>query len=162
MRKLVLGIALALLFTGCRVVITDAGARIDLDYRRGGVIQSFEPDRGPGAAYRVGEEIRFLLELARAGYVTLVVTDPDGRSYSLERDRWLPAGWNQLPPRGSRYRYTADYPTGRHQVTLYYASERGAVALTLKSRSGEAATAGIRVDQRWVTDRADTYLWVLP
>jgi len=157
-----LGIALVLLLSGCRVVITDTGTRLDLVYRYGDYIQTFEPDRGPGAIYRVGEEVRFRVYLSEPGYVTLVITDPDGRRYAIERDRWLPAGFSELPPPYAGYRYTATYPTGRHRATLYYAKARGAVTLTFVARSGEAAVAGIRVDERVATDRADTYFWVLP
>ncbi len=162
MRKGILLALLLLLLPACRVVITDADLGVRFDYRGGGVIQRFEPDRGPGAVYRVGEAIRFFVDLARPGYVTLVVTDPDGTRYALEEARWLPAGWNELPPRWAGYRYTAEPPTGRHRVTLYYSSERSRVAFSLVLRSGEGATAGIRVDERVRTDRAETYLWILP
>ena len=110
----------------------------------------------------MGEAVRFFVDLARPGYVTLVITDPDGRRYALEEARWLPAGWSELPPRWAGYRYTAEPPTGRHRATLYYSSARAAVALSLVLRSGEAATTGIRVDERVRTDRAETYLWILP
>ncbi len=164
MRKFGLWLFLLVLLSACRVVITDAETEVGVrfGYRTGGTIQRFEPDRGPGAVYRVGEAIRFFVDLARPGYVTLVVTDPDGRRYALEEARWLPAGWNELPPRWAGYRYTAELPTGRHRATLYYSSARAAVALSLVLRSGEAATAGIRVDERVRTDRAETYLWILP
>ncbi len=162
MRKLALGLILLFLLPACRVVLTDAETRFDLGYRAGGVIQRFEPDRGPGAVYRVGEEVRFLVWLAQPGYVTLMVSDPDGRRYPLEEDRWLPAGWSQLPPPGAGYRYTATYPTGRHRATLYYSQTRGAVRFSFIARSGGPAVAGIRIDQRVEGDRAETYLWILP
>ena len=164
MRKGILLALLLLLLPACRVVITDAETEVGVrfGYRAGGVIQRFEPDRGPGAVYRVGEAVRFFVDLARPGYVTLVITDPDGRRYALEEARWLPAGWSELPPRWAGYRYTAEPPTGRHRATLYYGERRGAVAFSLVLRSGRAATAGIRVDERVRTDRAETYLWILP
>ncbi len=160
MRKLAVLLGLLFVLAGCRIVVE--GGEVRLGYRYGAVIHRFEPDRGPGGVYRVGEPVRFFLELAQPGYVTLVVTDPDGRRYAIETARWLPAGWNELPPRWAGYRYTADYPTGRHTVTAYYSRTRGSVTLTLEARSGEPATAGIAVDTRHVEDRASTYLYVLP
>lgn len=162
MRKLALGLVLLALLPACRVVITDAETRLRVDYRAGGVIERFEPDRGPGAVYRVGEEVRFYVWLAEPGYVTLVVTDPGGRRYALETDRWLPAGFNELPPPGAGYRYTATYPTGRHRATLYYSQTRGGVRLSFLARSGGPAVAGIRIDERVASDQAETYLWILP
>ncbi len=155
---------LAFLLPACRVVITDSESRLDLrfGYRAGGVILRFTPDRGPGGVYRVGGEIRFFADLTRPGYVTLIVTDPDGQRYALERERWLPAGWNELPPRWARYRYTATPPTGRHRADLIYTDRRGALEFDLVLRSDAPATAGIRVDGRIRFDRAQTILWILP
>ncbi len=163
MRKLLLGLGLVLLVAGCRVVVEgEPSVGISFGYRYGAVIRRFEPDRGPGAVYRVGEPVRFFLELARPGYLTLVVTDPDGRRYPIETARWLPAGWNELPPRWAGYRYTADYPTGLHTVTAYYGSTRGSVTFTFEARSGGYAAAGLQIDQRRVEDRAVTTLYVAP
>ncbi len=162
MRKLILGLVLLLLLPACRVVITDAETSLEFRYRAARVIERFEPDRGPGAVYRVGEEVRFLVWLAEPGYVTLVVTDPDGRRYALEADRWLPAGYSTLPPPEAGYRYTATYPTGRHRATLYYSRARGAVRLSFLAHSGGPAVAGIRIDERVESDQAETTLWILP
>ncbi len=164
MRKLLVALGLLLLVAGCRLVIEGSGGSVGFGfgYQYGQVIRRFEPDRGPGGVYRVGEEVRFFLDLARPGYVTLMVTDPDGRRYAIETARWLPAGWNELPPRWAGYRYTADYPTGLHTVTAYYGSTRGSVTFTFEARSGGYATAGLRVDQRRVEDRAVTTLYVVP
>ena len=166
MKKRVLGLLalglLALVLGGCRVILTPDETDLGFSWRytHGDVIQRFEPDRGPGAVYRVGEEVRFYLWLRKSGYVTLVVRDPDGARYALERELWLPAGWNELPPPGRVYR--ADYPTGLHRVYAYYASARGRVHLGFYGSSSGASAASIRVDQDVVEDVASTYLYVAP
>lgn len=37
------------------------------------IIQDFQPDRGTGATYRIGDRVFFRLTSARAGFVTLVI-----------------------------------------------------------------------------------------
>ncbi|MER3451800.1 MAG: hypothetical protein C4298_04475 [Thermus sp.] len=108
---------LALLLTGCTIRLYPEG--IGLTYRVGlePAIYRFEPDRGAGGRYFVGEEVRFILTLARPGYVTLVAIDPDGRTYEFDRV-YLSAGTHLLPNRPVRY--TLVPPGGLHRVRAVY------------------------------------------
>ncbi len=124
-----LGLALlALWLTACSVLIEPEGLSVTYRLGYGGAILRFQPDRGPGATYYVGEEIRFFITLARPGYVTLVVTDPDGYTYELDR-AYLEAGALSLPRGG--YRYTLVPPRGLHRVRAVY-TEGGWGSVTLQ------------------------------
>jgi hypothetical protein len=92
---------------------------LTLTYRFGysPAILRFEPDRGAGATYFLGEEVRFLLTLAEPGWVSLVVQDPDGYTYELDRF-YLEGGTHVLPP--GPYRYTTAPPPGLHRVRAVY------------------------------------------
>ncbi|MGQ9693031.1 MAG: DUF4384 domain-containing protein [Thermaceae bacterium] len=105
------------LLAGCTVQIGPSG--LSLTYRVGlePVVLRFEPDRGAGGVYYVGEEVRFILTLSKPGYVALVATDPDGRTYEFDRF-YLSAGTHLLPNRPVRYTLTP--PRGLHRVRAVY------------------------------------------
>jgi hypothetical protein len=72
---------------------------------------------GVGGQLLRGEEIRFLLTLGRPGWVSLVVIDPDGHTYELDR-LYLERGTHVLPPGAYRYRLVP--PRGLHRVRAVY------------------------------------------
>ncbi|APD09356.1 MULTISPECIES: DUF4384 domain-containing protein [Thermus] len=120
-----LALVLAGLLSGCAVTLEGLTLSYRLDFTP--AILRFEPDRGPGAAYFVGEEVRFFLTLASPGWVSLVVVDPDGRTYTLD-SFYLPRGTHVLPP--GAYRYALTLPRGFHRVRAVYTdTEPGAVRL---------------------------------
>ncbi len=82
------------------------------------IITRFEPDRGAGASYRVGESVRFVVSLTRPGYLTLVGLDPDGVAYEFDR-LYLNPGTHLLsgPP---GYRYELRPPLGLQRVRAIY------------------------------------------
>ncbi len=117
----VLALLFLALLPGCTVVLEPAGFSFTYRVGYGGAILRFEPDRGPGASYWVGEEVRFILSLARPGWINLVVIDPDGQTYELDRF-YLPEGTHLLPP--GPYRYTLVPPRGLHRVRAVYTDTR--------------------------------------
>ncbi len=108
-------VLLAGLLSACTITLEGLTLTYRLDLSP--AILRFEPDRGAGATYFVGEEIRFLLTLDRPGWVSLVVIDPDGRTYELDR-LYLERGTHLLP-RGA-YRYRLIPPRGLHRVRAVY------------------------------------------
>ncbi len=88
-------VLLAGFLSACTVTLEGLTLTYRWDYSP--VLLRFEPDRGAGATYFVGEEIRFFLTLDRPGWVALVVEDPDGRTYELDRF-FLQRGTHVLPP----------------------------------------------------------------
>ncbi|GGM93148.1 hypothetical protein GCM10007092_02930 [Thermus composti] len=110
-----LGVLLLGLLSACSLVVEGGSLTYRVAY--GGAILRFEPDRGAGATYFVGEEVRFFLTLDQGGWITLVVVDPDGYTYELDRF-YLPRGTHVLPP--GPYRYTLTPPRGLHRVRAIY------------------------------------------
>jgi len=118
-------VLLAGFLSACTVTLEGLTLTYRWDYSP--VLLRFEPDRGAGATYFVGEEIRFFLTLDRPGWVTLVVEDPDGRTYELDRF-FLQRGTHVLPP--GAYRYVLTPPRGLHRVRAVYTDrEPGGVRL---------------------------------
>jgi hypothetical protein len=120
-RRLLL--ASIMLLAGCAVYVepsTQVQVRTQGSYRitLGNVISVFEPDRGAGATYGVGEEIRFRILSARSGYVTLTAIDPDGFVYVLgPRNVYVEGGtMTTLPSARYNIRFTAAPPRGFHRV----------------------------------------------
>ncbi|SDF10113.1 protein of unknown function [Thermus arciformis] len=118
-------VLLAGLLSACTVTLEGLTLTYRLDLTP--AILRFEPDRGTGATYFVGEEVRFFLTLESPGWVSLVVQDPDGHTYELDRF-YLPRGTHVLPP--GAYRYVLTPPRGLHRVRAVYTdTEPGALRL---------------------------------
>lgn len=90
------------------------------------VIRAFQPDQGEGARYRVGSQVSFTYSLERAGFITLVAYDDNGRTYEVERNVSTAAGTQRLPraddtnASGGKAAYIVDPPTGPQRVFLIY------------------------------------------
>jgi hypothetical protein len=81
------------------------------------IIQDFQPTRGNGASYRVGESIVFRATMARAGFVTLVFYN-DGALPDFEiRNIAVQPGVNLMPNSNSA---VAAEPTGITRVRAFY------------------------------------------
>lgn len=110
-----LGILLAGLLSACTLTLEGLTVSYRLDFTP--AILRFEPDRGAGATYYVGEEVGFFLTLADPGWISLVAIDPDGRTYEFDRF-YLGRGTHVLPP--GAYRYTVTPPRGLQRVRAIY------------------------------------------
>jgi hypothetical protein len=119
-------LGLSALLSACTITLRpgDVQVGVSVEFGLDDVIARFEPDRGTGATYRVGEEVQFVITLRRPGYVSLVAIDPDGRTYEFEHGVYLGAGTHVLPLPSMRRRYVVDYPTGRQRVRAVYTDTR--------------------------------------
>ena len=126
MKKILIILAFMGLLTSCRLIVRPADVTVDVGFNinYSDVITRFEPDRGVGAAYYVGDEVRFIITLRQPGYVSLIGIDPDGRSYEFEHGVYLEAGTNILPLPQMRRQYIVDYPTGKQIVRAVYTNSR--------------------------------------
>jgi hypothetical protein len=113
------------------VACAPAANRLDTtNLRTASVVRDFKPDRGEGAKYKIGEQVRFDLTLERSGFVTLITTDSDGKTYDLERSVPASAGKLTLPraddrtATGGRAAYLVDIPTGPQRVFLVYTNRQ--------------------------------------
>jgi len=92
------------------------GLRVGVEFSP--VITRFEPDRGQGASYRVGESVSFIISLTWAGYVALVGIDPDGLAYEFDRVFLNPGTHVLSGPPG--FRYELRPPLGLQRVRAIY------------------------------------------
>lgn len=96
------------------------------------VIQGFKPEQGEGANYKVGSQVSFTYTLERAGYITLVAYDDNGRTYDIERSSAVKAGAQTLPRAddrsgtGGKAAYIVDPPVGPQRVFLIYTDKPAA------------------------------------
>ncbi len=81
------------------------------------IIRDFQPDRGNGGSYRVGESIFFRLTSARSGFVTMVFYN-DGALPDFEiRNIAVQAGLNLIPNSNT---VVAAEPVGINRVRAFY------------------------------------------
>jgi len=73
--------ALAVVLSSCRLTVRpDIGIATTIRIGAGatGLINFFEPTRGRGSTYFIGEEIDFRIGLRTSGFLTIIVRDPSG------------------------------------------------------------------------------------
>ena len=166
MKRPVLLLALAVALSACTVTLRPGDVRLGVSvrYDLSGVITRFESDRGVGSTYYVDEEVRFVITLLRAGYVSLVAIDPDGRTYEFEHGVYLPAGTHVLPLSGMRRRYVVDYPTGKQRVRAVYTDTRpgGVYFRGVYTTDGFNEHLRLYFDQSYarVRDVRETYFYI--
>jgi hypothetical protein len=112
---------LALLLTACTVTVRPGPVQLSGQVRFGievsSIIQMFEPTRGAGATYYVGEDIAFRVLTAQDGYLTLSAIDPDGTVYTFARNLYVRGGQVQiLAGPDSRSVFSLVPPRGFHRV----------------------------------------------
>lgn len=131
-----LGLGLFILLTSCAVYVSPsavtARGRIRFGIEVSDVIRVFEPARGAGSTYYVGENVSFRVLTARDGYLTLTALDPDGRVYTFARNLYVRGGqftvisgpddssvFSLVPPRGLQ-RVRAAFTPGRTSGRITY------------------------------------------
>jgi hypothetical protein len=142
MKKLfiVLTLALSVVLTSCRVTITPGTVSVNARFgiELSPVIQVFEPTRGSGANYFVGDSVSFRILTDRSGYITLSAIDPDGAVYVFARNIFVRGGevttisgvdsrtiFTLQPPRGLHRVRAAFTPSQTNTATFTYQSVRG-------------------------------------
>lgn len=167
----VLGVAVALvvLLAGCTVYVVPGDravqGRISIAVDLNQIITSFEPTRGSGATYRLGQQVRFAVRTVEDGYVTLTAIDPDGSVYTFARNLRVRARrTNILPGPDSRVAFIADPPTGLHRVRASFTRERTDInRVRYNGRTGEEGwTSALSVELRaaQVRDVVETFLFI--
>ncbi len=160
---------LVILLAGCTVYVVPGDravqGRISFTLELDQVITSFQPTRGPGATYNLGEQIEFAIRTNESGYVSLTAIDPDGSVYTFARNIWVEAGrTTMLPTRGSRVAFVADPPAGLHRVRASFTRDRvDTTRVRYEGRSGEDGwTSALRVElsEATVRDVVETYLFI--
>ena len=138
---------LSLLLLVAMVACAPSASRLNTDgLSSATVIRNFKPDKGESAPYPVGQQVSFSYNLERAGFVTLVAFDDNGRTYDIERSVATKAGLQTLPRAddvtgtGGKAAYIVDPPVGPQRVFLIYTDR---AALTGTRISGKFAAADL-------------------
>lgn len=129
MKKLWLVIpALVIALASCRVIIggddsastttVEGGVYIQFGVPVVNLISEFQPDRGQGGNYAIGERISLRVGVRRSGYITLVIYDPEGTVQLLGSEP-VSAGVNIVP---TRYALIAGAPHGRSFIRAFFSS----------------------------------------
>ena len=122
--------ALALVFslTACTVMVEPWPSGWTLSATattRVAAIQEFRPDRGSGAAYRIGDSISFRIRTSEDGYVTLTAIDPDGSVYVFARNVPVRGGRLEfIDGVGPRRLFRVDPPVGEHVIRAHFTPGR--------------------------------------
>lgn len=159
---------LALALSSCAVYVTPGDVSVNGRVRFGisvsDVIQTFEPTRGTGATYYVGEEIAFRVLTLQDGYLTLSAIDPDGTVYTLARNLYVRGGRVQViegPDSASVFSLVP--PRGFHRVRASFTPNPTSGRVSYRGVYGEDAwSRAIRadVDPYEVRDVAETNFYL--
>jgi Domain of unknown function (DUF4384) len=134
---------LILVLASCRITIApgtvSVGANVRFGIEVSPVIQSFEPTRGTGSSYALGEAIAFRILTDRSGYVTLSAIDPDGSVYLLVQNLYVQGGVSTtISGQDSRTIFTLEPPRGLHRVrAAFTSSATGTASITYQSVHGD-------------------------
>ena len=144
--KRVFGLGLALLaltLASCTLYVSpnddvSVRGRVRFGIEVNDVIQVFEPNRGAGATYFVGDEVSFRVRTDRDGYVTLTALDPDGRVQTFARDVYIRGGETTvIPGRSAAYVFTVEPPRGLQRVRAYFTPSRTGERVRARAITGE-------------------------
>ncbi len=157
---LVLGLALS----ACSIYVRP-GTPVQVGVPLDNVITYFEPTRGSGATYFLGDGIEFRIRTSDSGYVTLSAMDPDGRVYVFARNIYVPGNRTViLPTPEMRVSFSAAPPRGLHRIRASFTSARTDPGhVHYSGRHGEGDwTSAIEIDIRGypVRDVAVTTLYI--
>jgi hypothetical protein len=129
--------------SSCRIVVTPGNVSVGANVRFGievsPIIQVFEPTRGAGANYSVGDTISFRILTDRSGYVTLSAIDPDGSVYVLVQNLYVQGGLvTTISGPDARSVFTLQPPRGLHRVRAAFTpSPTGTTRVTYQRSRGE-------------------------
>ena len=166
MRKFLVLLALLGLLSACTLTIRPGDVTVDTrsSVRLSNVITRFEPDRGTGSVYYVGDKVQFIITLNKPGYISLIAIDPDGRTYEFEHGVYLNAGTHVLPLPRMRHDYIVDYPTGKQIVRAVYTNSRPAAVhfqgIYTRKRFDERLRIYFRDSYAETRDVAETYFYI--
>ncbi|WP_261663320.1 DUF4384 domain-containing protein [Deinococcus sp. Marseille-Q6407] len=104
------------------------------------LIVGLVPDRGEGASYRQGDEVRLRVSVREPGYLTLIARQPDGSAQVLVRGAYVERGTTIFPRAGDRVTYNVHAPNGLQQVRAIF---------TRVQPSGQPAVSGNYDQARW-------------
>ncbi|WP_027459848.1 DUF4384 domain-containing protein [Deinococcus murrayi] len=162
MRHLALLGALALGLSSCTVTV---GSNFGLAGSRSNLIADLRPDRGEGATYRVGDEVRFVVTTRTPGYLTLVALQPGGMASVLVQGVPVPAGTTVFPRPQDGVTYNVAPPLGVQRVRAIFTRVRPTTELVLsgvydQGRWNTVTTTYVQPYAAADRDVQETYLYI--
>lgn len=154
-RIALLATVLTAVLSACTIQIQPGGS-IDVGVSLSSVITDFQPTRGAGSTYYVGDDIEFQIRTRESGYVALTAIDPDGRVYVFARNVHVDGGRTvTLPTRDMRVVFTAAAPRGFQRVRASFTSGRTDTGrVSYQGQYGDSQwTSAIQIDIRGYTVR---------
>jgi hypothetical protein len=154
---------LAVLLSSCFPSRSSLTVGLRFGFELSPIITRFEPDRGRGASYRVGESVSFIISLTRAGYVALVGLDPDGTAYEFDRVFLNPGTHVLSGPPG--FRYELRPPLGMQRVRAIYTDTPYPSGFVIRGTYGlerwdQQISIYLERSGSRVRDVAETYLYI--
>lgn len=168
---LFLGLALTLLLSACRVYVkpgqVSVHGHVSFGIPLANIITSFQPDRGQGATYTVGENVAFRIRTTSNGYITLTALDPDGSIYVFGRNIYVRGGVsNLITGPDSRHQWTLTPPRGLQRVRASFTpSPTNTSRVIYRGRSGantwtQSIVTDIKPFPANARDIAQTYFYI--
>ena len=142
MKVRLLYLVLAAALSACTVYVTPDGTAVGAGFgnlETDEVITEFEPDRGDGATYTIGDDISFRLRTTQDGYLTLSSLNPDGNVDVFGRNIFVRGGRTTLLPGiDSRVAYQVGGPSGLNRVRASFTPrETDTGRVTYRGRNGQ-------------------------
>ncbi|MFC6616691.1 DUF4384 domain-containing protein [Deinococcus radiophilus] len=140
MAKPLLVSALALLLgsglTSCTLTVADRTNHGLVTSGRN-LITNLAPDRGEGASYRVGEEVRLRVEVREPGYLTLLAYQPSGTVEVMARGAYVEAGLHEFPRMDDGVVYNVAEPFGIQKIRAIFSRVQPSTTLVFSGPVGE-------------------------
>ena len=142
MKRLILYLMLVAALSACTVYVTPDGNVVGGGFgslETDEVITEFQPDRGDGATYDIGDDISFRVRTAQDGYLTLSSLNPDGNVDVFGRNIFVRGGRTTLiPGLDSRVAYQVGGPSGLNRVRASFTPrETDTGRVTYRGRNGQ-------------------------
>ncbi len=124
------------------------------------IITNFQPDRGQGGSYKVGELVQLSFTLLQAGYITLISMDPDTTTGEVERSIAVKAGNNVLPrvndvnATGAKAAYKVFPPTGKQRVILLFTDTPIAKTIRFRRQTRRRCALGKNRNLLWASQNS--------
>ncbi len=145
MRRLLLLSPLALTLSACTISLQP---NTGLQANGNNLIANLRPDRGEGAVYRVGDDMRISITTRSAGYLTLIALQSNGYTSTLVRNAYISAGNTVFPRAEDGVTYTVGEPRGLQRVRAIFTRVRPTT---------DWAFGGVYDGQRW-NDTTNEYV----
>ena len=135
-------VALCALLASCTVTIrpgdVSVSGRVRFGIEVNDIIRVFEPTRGSGSVYLVGDSISFRVVTNRDGYITLTELGPNGNVSTFARNIYVRGGQvNVISGPDAANEFLLVPPRGLHRVRASFTPARTSGRVIYRNSNGE-------------------------